>query len=321
VAFVAPIRIPGSFELGEQVYWCGTDFTFADGEQLSFGAVGEIAGCTSVCDGHDHERVAVLFAHRAAPVAVRWAELCRAKPRLPNGLQVGDKVYYACPTWTAPDGSELTFGAEGKVSGCSLLGDGRDDERLWVSFENVHGCISLGQLSLDRPFIPGGFRCEEQLFYCGPTRTSPEGETQRFGSRVAVAGGRNGHVAVVFPGHEDWSEVPLHELSRDKPVIPGSFEHGERIFYVGPSCRYEPGGCLIYGAVGQVVGRSCLGDGKDEQRLSAFFQSGGAAAAVALSEVARQVPEDLTRRLLAQLAKSAEDMPTSPASPRRAASR
>ena len=30
----------------------GTDFTFADGEQLSFGAVGEIAGCTSVCDGH-----------------------------------------------------------------------------------------------------------------------------------------------------------------------------------------------------------------------------------------------------------------------------
>ena len=35
----------------------------------------------------DHERVAVLFAHRAAPVAVRWAELCRAKPRLPNGLQ------------------------------------------------------------------------------------------------------------------------------------------------------------------------------------------------------------------------------------------
>ena len=34
-----------------------------------------------------------------------------------------------------------------------------------------------------------------------------------------------------------------------------------------------------------------------------------------------EVPEDLTRRLLAQLAKSAEDMPTSPASPRRAASR
>ena len=51
----------------------------------------------------------------------------------------------------------------------------------------------------------------------------------------------------------------MTEVCGEKPWIPGSFDHGEQVFYTGPRCSFPGGDLLVYGALGQVVGRSCLG--------------------------------------------------------------
>lgn len=314
------LSIPGGYRLGERVYWCGSAWALADGDRLQFGQEGEIAGCTDVCDGMDKERVAVLFKGNKQPVAMHLVEISRVAPSIPGGLQVGDKVYYAWPNWTAPDGSTLTFGTEGKVAGCSCAGDGSHDEQLWVKFGDAFACIELNQITTEPPSIPGGFKLGEPLFYCGPSRSCNEGvlsfgEIGEVTGRAAFCHG----IALLFPSNQDSLDVKVTEVCGEKPWIPGSFDHGEQVFYTGPCCSFPGGDLLVYGALGQVVGRSCLGDEGDDQRVAAVFQGNMHPSVVCLSQVSREVPADLHAYLKQQLERADANMHQP--SPRRAASR
>ena len=51
----------------------------------------------------------------------------------------------------------------------------------------------------------------------------------------------------------------MTEVCREEPVIPSSFHHRERVFYTGQRWVFPGGDILVYGAAGEIVGRSCIG--------------------------------------------------------------
>lgn len=319
----APV-IPGGYKVGDHVYWCGMNWTFPNGDRLKFGAEGEVAGRSCVGDGLDDERVAVNFHGNRGAVAMRLPEISLQPPVIPGGFSIGDKVYYAYPNWRAPDGHLLLFGVQGKVIGRSCIGDGKDDERVWVLFPGLgYGCICLEQISRDPPVIPGGYNLGDLVYFCGPSRPAGcNGDKLTFGQLGEVAGratcSRPGHradVAVVFPGNEDAADVRLAELSRELPSIPGGFTLGDEVFYSGPDWTYSNGDRLTYGAKGEVVGRSCQGDGKDDERAAVLLPGNRVAAHLRLAEISRDPPPGLSSRLAERLL--AAQMKAACPSPRR----
>ena len=61
------------------------------------------------------------------------------------------------------------------------------------------------------------------------------------------------------------------EVCSEKPSIPGDFHEKEQVFYTGQPWSFLGGDVLVYGAVGEVMGRSCVGQiprsmNRDEQR-------------------------------------------------------
>lgn len=64
---------------------------------------------------------------------------------------------------------------------------------------------------------------------------------------------------LLYSALKDSSEVKVTEVCREEPVIPSSFHHGERVFYTGQRCIFPGGDILVYGAAGEIVGRSCIG--------------------------------------------------------------
>jgi hypothetical protein len=307
--------IPGSYSIGDRVYWCGMNWTFPNGDRLRFGAEGEVAGRSCVGDGMDDDRVAVNFPGNKGAVAMRLPEISCEPPVIPGGYCVGDRVFYAYPNWRAPDGHMLRFGVQGKVIGRSCIGDGKDDERVWVLFPGLgYGCIHLEQISRDPPVIPGGYNLGDRVFFCGPNRAAGcNGDRLGFGHCGEVAGRAcRSDVAVVFPGNEDAADVRLAELSREPPVLPGGFRLSENVFYGGVGWSTPSGDTVTFGAQGEVAGRSCQGDGLDDGRLAVLLPGNRAAVLLQLTEVSRDPPPRLEERLGEQLLAAIrnEDVPT-----------
>mmetsp|Transcript_78219 Transcript_78219/g.253320 ORF Transcript_78219/g.253320 Transcript_78219/m.253320 type:complete len:846 (-) Transcript_78219:170-2707(-) len=306
-----PPVIPGGYSVGDRVFWCGMNWTFPNGDRLRFGAKGEVAGRSCVGDGMDDERVAVNFPGNKGAVAMRLPEISHEPPVIPGGYRIGDRVFYAYPNWRAPDGHVLLFGVQGKVIGRSCIGDGKDDERVWVLFPGLgYGCICLEQISNEPPVIPGGYSLGDRVYYGGPNRSAGcNGDRLTFGALGEVAGratsSRSSHkadVAVVFPGNEDAVDVRLAEISREAPVIPGGYCLSDRVYYGGEDCKYPNGDRLTFGARGGVAGRSCQGDGKDHERVAVLLPGNRSAAHLHLSEIAREPPARLQERLTERFA-------------------
>ncbi|CAE8632265.1 unnamed protein product [Polarella glacialis] len=327
-----PPTIPGGYSVGDRVYWCGMNWTFPNGDRLKFGSEGEVAGRSCVGDGLDDRRVAVSFRGNRGAVAMRLPEISSQYPVIPGGYNVGDQVYYAFPNWKSPNGSTLQFGVQGKVIGRSCIGDGKDDERIWVLFPGLsYGCICLEQISLEPPMIPGHYNLGDPVYYCGPSR--PVGSSDQllvFGSLGEVAGraasgtqlsGQRAlaDVAVVFPGSLDAVDVRLLEISRGMPVIPGGLSHGDRVFYCGGDRAFGNGDRITFGSRGEVVGRSCQGDGQDDERVAVVLPGNRLASDLRLEECSGKAPPNLLVWLEERLA-AAERKAACP-TPRRARSR
>mmetsp|Transcript_29336 Transcript_29336/g.92600 ORF Transcript_29336/g.92600 Transcript_29336/m.92600 type:complete len:847 (-) Transcript_29336:54-2594(-) len=321
-----PPVIPGGYSVGDCVFWCGMNWTFPNGDRLRFGAKGEVAGRSCVGDGNDDERVAVNFPGNKGAVAMRLPEISHEPPVIPGGYRIGDRVFYAYPNWRAPDGHVLCFGVQGKVIGRSCIGDGKDDERVWVLFPGLgYGCICLEQISNEPPVIPGGYSLGERVFYGGPNRPAGcNGDRLTFGARGEVAGratsSRSTHnkadLAVVFPGNEDAVDVRLAEVSREVPVIPGGHILGDVVFFGGADVKYSNGDRLTFGARGEVAGRCCTGDGHDDERVAVTLPGNRSAANLNLSEISRGPPPNLKERLTVRLkaASGRQDVPDEEAS-------
>jgi hypothetical protein len=304
--------IPGGYSVGERVFWCGMNWTFPNKDKLRFGAEGTVTGRAYVGDGLDDVRVAVSFPGNKGAVAMRLPEISKDPPVIPGGYQVGDRVFYTYPNWKAPDGYVLTFGVEGKLIGRSCIGDGRDDERAWVLFPGLgYGCIHLEQISKDLPQIPGDYKLGDAVYFSGASRTiGYSGQRVKFGMMGKVAGGRQSRmeVAVNFPGIDDAVDVRLPELSREHPKLPQGFTLGDTVYYGGITFCSPDGYLATYGASGEVSGRSCQGDGLDDDRIAVQFFGCRGSMLVALHDVWKEFPPKLEEKLLGQL-QATEDIP------------
>jgi hypothetical protein len=284
------------------------NWTFPNQDELQFGARGMVTGraflesdCASV------ERVAVTFPGNKGAVAMRLAEISRNPPVIPGGYKLGDKVFYTHPSWKAPDGYLLTFGVEGKLIGRSCIGDGRDDERVWVRFPGLgYGSIHLDRISKEMPVIPGGYQLGDEVYFAAASFAIGHSAGQQhisFGAKGKVAGGRESRsdVAVAFPGHEDAVDILLSELSPVPPVIPDGFELEETVYYNGSTFCSPEGYLATYGAKGVVTGRSCTGDGLDDKRVAVEFLGIPGSMVCHTQNVSRELPPRLEEQLTAQL--------------------
>jgi hypothetical protein len=303
LSYEAPV-IPGGFSVGEQVFWCGMNWTFENKDKLVFGASGVVTGRAFVGEERDDVRVAVNFSGNKSAVAMRLHEISRERPKIPGGYQVGDRVFYTYPNWKAPDGYVLTFGVEGKLLGRSCIGDGRDDERAWVLFPGLgYGCIHLEQISKDVPVIPGDYNLGDEVYFCGASRIVHSGQRVQFGMMGKVGGGREARseVSVFFPGIEDAIDMRVCELSREHPTLPQGFTLGDTIYYSGASFCCPDGYLITYGASGEISGRSCQGDGLDDDRIAVKFHGCRGSMLITLPQVWKELPPNLEEKLITQL--------------------
>lgn len=289
--------IPGGYIIGQEVYWCGMNWVFPNGDRLIFGASGRVAGRSCVGDGLDDERVAVHFPGNKGAVAMRLPEISRDSPKIPGGYAIGDRVYYCYPNWRSPSGQVLLFGVQGKVIGRSCIGDGKDDDRVWVRFVGLgYGCICLEQISREFPVIPGEYKLGDKVYYGGPRRPGgSSGGSLVFGSVGTIAGkatSSKSDVAALFPGHTDTADVLLSEISRTYPVLPWDFQFEDSVYYCGPDLPHD-GKRQIFGTKGQVAGRACFGDERDQEMVSVFLQASVSPVQLRFEEISRDPPDGL----------------------------
>jgi len=101
------------------VFYTGANQTFDSGDNLTYGARGEVAGSSSVGDGTDDQRVAVQFPGNSEPVGCMVSALTREPPpvELPGGWHIGDRAIYTGDGRTFPDGAVMVKGLRGEIVG------------------------------------------------------------------------------------------------------------------------------------------------------------------------------------------------------------
>ena len=194
--------------------------------------------------------------------ATEDALAAKATGPLPGGYAVGEKVFFAGPSLVlARSRSKFTHGQAGEVMGtpstASAAGRG-----VAVRFPGNKGNVDgfLHQLSrTPPPPLPAGYAVGDRIFYTGQSKTYSSGDKLTHGQ----AGEVTGHpprdlgegVSVLFPGNERNISCWLAEVSRTPPPpLPGGYEVGDRVFYIGDSKTVSTGDKYTDGQAGEVTG-------------------------------------------------------------------
>ena len=123
------------YAVGEKVYFTGASQTFADGDKITHGQDGEVAGPST--DG-DPECLCVMFPGNKDGISCYLTRLSRSPPPpLPGGYAVGEKVYYTGESGTWDDGDKLTHGESGEVIGQPPSDDPAFGECVSVRFPGM----------------------------------------------------------------------------------------------------------------------------------------------------------------------------------------
>eukprot|EP00929_Paragymnodinium_shiwhaense_P093969 TRINITY_DN5431_c0_g1_i1.p1 TRINITY_DN5431_c0_g1~~TRINITY_DN5431_c0_g1_i1.p1 ORF type:complete len:913 (+),score=123.02 TRINITY_DN5431_c0_g1_i1:150-2888(+) len=293
-----------AFSIGERVYYVGATRIVStgiypvsprdnfQGAELRHGMSGEVVGETRKGD------ILVTFTEEIKKIKVHPLVLSHKRPVLPEGFQLGEEVYYGGPSRRYPNGDRLNFGDAGRVAGCSCVGDGMDKDRVAVSFQGheTAKALQLALLSREAPVLPGDYSVGDTVYWCGMSWTFPNGDKLRFGTRGQVVGrafvgdGQDGErVAVSFPGNNGAVAMRLPEISREPPVIPGGYKIGDRVYYTHPNWKAPDGLVLTFGVQGKLIGRSCIGDGRDDERAWVLF-AGLGYGCIRLEQISREPP-------------------------------
>jgi len=146
-----PPVIPGGYSLNDRVFYGGPNRSAGcNGDRVTFGALGEVAGkATSSRSSHKAD-VAVVFPGNEDAVDVRLAEISREAPVIPGGYSLGEVVFFCGTDCKYPNGDRITFGARGEVAGRSCQGDEKDSERLAVALPGNRNAVNLSLSSLAR---------------------------------------------------------------------------------------------------------------------------------------------------------------------------
>jgi hypothetical protein len=126
-----PPPLPGGFEVGDTLYYCGASETLPSGRRLDHGGQGVVAGASSA---QSEGKVAVRFVGNPGSISCFLSTLSRAwpPPPLPGGMEVGDKVHWCGKGRTLPSGERLVHGQQGEVAGAVAR---QEDRVIAVRFE------------------------------------------------------------------------------------------------------------------------------------------------------------------------------------------
>lgn len=225
-----PPTLPGGYKVGDRVYWCGDAETFASGDRLEFGLVGEVVGRCTQGSAKDDECVAVRFEGNWRITDVLATSISRTCPEIPGNYQIGDELYFSGARQAFSDGDRLQFGLKGQVVARATIEESqkKEGERLMVRFEGnrKYTAVRLSDVSRTAPEIPGGYKLGDIIHWIGPPQTLASGDQLKVGLTGEVVGraatrfdGRDDErLSVRFTGHRKNTPVFLTSIVADSPL-------------------------------------------------------------------------------------------------------
>eukprot|EP00929_Paragymnodinium_shiwhaense_P030271 TRINITY_DN17180_c0_g1_i1.p1 TRINITY_DN17180_c0_g1~~TRINITY_DN17180_c0_g1_i1.p1 ORF type:complete len:1490 (-),score=372.41 TRINITY_DN17180_c0_g1_i1:231-4700(-) len=283
--------IPGGWKVGDDVFYTGQMKVLDDGTKLMYGSPGVIAEATMEGLSSLQPIVLVDFVGVDLAVELPLAELAAEAPPLPKGYAAGDRVYFCGGKQTTAGGHFLMFALAGEVVGPATPAL---ETKLKVLFDgNLNSLdMPLVQLSPQVPVIPGGYRLEQQVYYCGEEKTFPDGDRLLFGLRGEVVGRSTAgdasddrRLKLLLEGNQMSVSVFLSQVSTVPPLLPGGFVPGDHVkFNVNKKLKFQNGDQLYKGMAGEVVGRGTMGDGTDDRRVKVKFEGNSGPVNVFVNE-------------------------------------
>ncbi|EOD06508.1 hypothetical protein EMIHUDRAFT_218958 [Emiliania huxleyi CCMP1516] len=261
-----PPPLPGGHELGDQLYFTGSNQTFENGETLVHGQQGEVVGpATGV---HQGNGLKVLFPGNKGSINCRLLRLSVEKPPpLPGGHELGEQLYFTGPNYSFENGDKLVHGQQGEVVG-PATGE-HHGNGLQMLFPGNKGSINcrLLRLSVEKPPpLPGGHEAGDQLYYTGPNKSFENGDKLTHGQQGEVVGPategthQGNGLKMLFPGNKGHVDCSLTKLVREKPPpLPGGHDLGDQLYYTGSNQTFKSGDELVHGQQGEVVGPVTVG--------------------------------------------------------------
>jgi len=258
-----PGPLPGGYQLGEDVYYIGPAKKRSDGQGLTYGQKVEVVG-PARSQGYSGKGILCQAPGNKA-IDIIWLTECSRKPPapLPGGFEVGEELYYVGPCKTYSNGDKLMYGQKCEVI-CPARSKAYHGKGLEVYIKgakythNVHA----SECHRGKPdALPGGYKCGEQLYYLGPSRTYSNGDSLKYGQRYEVVGPARSEgyvgkgVEVQGPGNKYKDTVLVSDLSPEPPAaLPGGYSVGEQLYYLGPSKTYPNGDQITHGQLCTVAG-------------------------------------------------------------------
>merc|ERR1712151_1224490 len=169
--------------------------------------------------------------------------------------------------------------------------------------------VALNQLSRVIPSIPGGYKSGDNVYYCGEPQSFFNGDRLMFGQMGQVVGRSTANdgnddrrAKVLLDGNRTAISLFLSQISKTSPICTGGLKPGGRIFYCGTTKQdFANGDKLRFGMVGEVSGRSTVGDGNDQKRVKVRLDGNKGPVTVLFNEVAKPISEEEQQKYLARL--------------------
>ena len=146
------------------------------------------------------------------------------------------------------------------------------------------------------PQRPPDRRHTGEVYYCGPNRTTSNGDRVVYGAKgVATGPGDSGRLVVQFEGNRSPIDCRLTELSLTPPPaeLLGGYRVGEPVYYTGEDYTDAWGDRAVNGWRGVVAGP---GMGYEDSHLSVKFEQKKGNLAILLTELSRTDPKVRLRR-------------------------
>jgi len=215
---VPPKKLAGGYKLGDKAYWAGATQTFADGDRIAYGQLGEVMGPAEAMDVKG--RLALYFSGNSGIIKCLHSSLSRKPPptTLAGGYKVGDKVYWAGLGQTFANGMSVAHSQLGEVLG--PVADNKD--RVLVQFQGNKGGFKCLPIDLSREPLPttlaGGFKVGDKVYWVGEEGRFPNWDRVVYGQQGTVTGqGTDEQVGVLFPGNKAGVRSLPGQLSRKQP--------------------------------------------------------------------------------------------------------
>jgi hypothetical protein len=267
-----------------------------NGERIVHGGRGKVVG------GGTHggpgmcaqSRIAVQFPDNSSPFNFRLSEVSRKPPPpLAGGLSLDNEVYYRGPTQMMEDGDRLLHRAKGVVLGAHPDHPGR----VVVQFPGNKGCSLCAPATLslsEPPETSGEFSPGDTIYYTGSSQTFSSGNKVEFGRKGEVMGAASEHVGrvgVQFEGNSSLINCLPGVLSHEPPPpLPGGYNKGDHVHFIGPNRVFDNGEKLFHGGRGEVMGPTT---DRDPEHLAVFFPGNKASIECPLDCLSYDPPKPL----------------------------